>query len=171
MKYIFALSNFGKKYEKNYHNIGLLCLEHFLQDQVLLEEKDKDKYIFLKYENFCAIKSKVFMNVAAQALAPIYNLYKIEPKQLLVLHDDLSVKPFEVKIKEGGGNAGHNGLRSLSQTFGCDFFRLRIGIGHPHDFNANMDVSSYVLSNINNLKDWEKSFQKAKEIINNWLSS
>ena len=169
MKYLFALSNFGKQYEKNYHNLGLLCLEYFLQDKIPVESKEKDKYFILKYDNFFVIKSKVFMNVSSQAIAPVFNMYKVNLSDILVLHDDLTLKPFHIKIKQGGGNAGHNGLRSLSQTIGSDFFRIRIGIGHPRDINPYIDVSDYVLSNINQMSDWENTFAEAKILIEKWL--
>ena len=168
MKYIFALSNFGRQYEKNYHNLGLKCVEYCFKDQTPHEIKEKPNYIFEKYENICVIKSKVFMNESAKALLPIFSMYKVKLHNLIVLHDDLSVKPFEVKLKEGGGNAGHNGLRSLSHAVGSDFFRIRIGIGHPKDLNPHMGVSDYVLSNVQNIDDWNFAFEKAKVILNKW---
>jgi PTH1 family peptidyl-tRNA hydrolase len=87
------------------------------------------------------------MNGSGQAVAALARFHKIAPQQILVVHDELDLKPGEVKLKLGGGNAGHNGLRDITAQLGTpEFWRLRLGIGHPRDLAASQqEVVDYVL--------------------------
>ena len=86
------------------------------------------------------------MNRSGQAVAAIANFYKIAPDEILVAHDELDLMPGTVKVKKGGGHAGHNGLRDIAKSIGTpDFWRLRIGIGHPRTLNLNTEVVNFVL--------------------------
>src|SRR5690625_1354189 len=92
-------------------------------------------------------KPTTFMNRSGQALAAIARFYKIKPQEILVVHDELDLAPGAVKIKFGGGHAGHNGLRDIQKALGSpDFWRLRLGIGHPRDVGSRQGVADYVLS-------------------------
>src|SRR5207253_8741347 len=88
-----------------------------------------------------------YMNRSGQAVAALSRFYKIEPEAMLIVHDELDLKPGEVKLKFGGGTAGHNGLKDIGAQLGTpDFWRLRIGIGHPRDCAATeQEVVDYVL--------------------------
>lgn len=89
------------------------------------------------------IKPTTFMNLSGKAVASIANYYKILPTQILVIHDELDLPPETVKLKKGGGHGGHNGLKDITATLGtADFWRLRLGIGHPGDRN---EVVNFVL--------------------------
>ena len=86
------------------------------------------------------------MNRSGQAVAAVANFYKISADQIMVAHDELDLMPGTVKVKKGGGHAGHNGLRDIAQSIGtADFWRLRIGIGHPRTLNLNTEVVNFVL--------------------------
>ena len=90
------------------------------------------------------LKPATFMNESGRAVGEALRFYKLEPDALTVFHDELDLAPFKVKVKQGGGTAGHNGLRSIDQHIGPDFRRVRIGIGHPGHKDR---VTSYVLGN------------------------
>ena len=87
------------------------------------------------------------MNLSGKAVAAISTFYKISPSEILVAHDELDLHPGTVRLKIGGGSAGHNGLKSIVSCIGnSDFARLRIGIGHPRDRQLQIPVADYVLS-------------------------
>ena len=90
------------------------------------------------------LKPATFMNDSGRSIAEALRFYKIDPQALTVFHDELDLAPFKVKVKAGGGTAGHNGLRSTDQHIGPEFRRVRIGIGHPGHKDR---VTGYVLGN------------------------
>ena len=90
------------------------------------------------------LKPAPFMNESGRAVSEALRFYKLEPAALTVFHDELDLAPFKAKVKQGGGTAGHNGLRSIDQHIGPDFRRVRIGIGHPGHKDR---VTGYVLGN------------------------
>ena len=90
------------------------------------------------------MKPATFMNESGRAVGEALRFYKLEMSALTVFHDELDLAPFKVKVKQGGGTAGHNGLRSIDQHLGADFRRVRIGIGHPGHKDR---VTGYVLGN------------------------
>src|SRR5690606_21447214 len=92
-------------------------------------------------------KPTTFMNRSGQAAGALMRFYKLQPEQVLVLHDELDLLPGQAKLKKGGGHAGHNGLRDIQQVFSSpDFWRLRIGIGHPRSLGLAQQVAAFVLS-------------------------
>ena len=91
----------------------------------------------------CLAKPLAYMNLSGPPTASVTQFYKIPPSRVVVIHDDLDLEPGYVRLKHGGGAAGHNGLRSLISTLGPDFTRIRVGIGHP---GVRDMVSDYVLS-------------------------
>jgi len=94
-------------------------------------------------EPFCLFKPQTFMNLSGQDVQALLSFYKLDPSSLIVIHDDLDLLPFCVKIKHAGGSGGHNGLKSVDQHLGNAYWRLRIGIGRPL---LKEMVSQYVLS-------------------------
>ena len=90
------------------------------------------------------LKPATFMNESGRAVGEAMRFYKLDLDGLTVFHDELDLAPFKVKVKQGGGTAGHNGLRSIDKHLGADFRRVRLGIGHPGHKDR---VSSYVLGN------------------------
>jgi PTH1 family peptidyl-tRNA hydrolase len=90
------------------------------------------------------LKPQTFMNISGRAVGAVAQFYKIEPAQILVVHDELDLPPGSAKLKLGGGHGGHNGLKDIIAHLGTkDFWRLRVGIGHPGERN---EVSNYVLN-------------------------
>lgn len=95
-------------------------------------------------EKIILLKPATFMNESGRAVSEAMRFYKLEPAALTVFHDELDLPPYKVKVRRGGGLAGHNGLRSINQHLGPDFRRVRIGIGHP---GAKHLVTGHVLGN------------------------
>ncbi|RLA08686.1 MAG: aminoacyl-tRNA hydrolase [Gammaproteobacteria bacterium] len=148
-KLIAGLGNFGEKYNKTRHNVGFWLLDelakfHNTQWQQSLKFKADIASIDSENGNIYLIKPRQFMNNNGISIASIISFYKIEPQNIIVAHDELDLPSGTIKLKKGGGNGGHNGLKNIFEHFGNkDFWRLRIGISHPGDKSA---VTNYVLS-------------------------
>lgn len=177
MKYIVALGNPGSKYAKNYHNLGLICAT-WLSTKLPHEKNQKlksPKYELLEFEKFKLIRSLVFMNTSFEAISQIYKASHLKPANLLVMHDELMINKYDIKLKMSNkqqalGNAGHNGLRNISDNIGPNFSRLRIGIDHPKNFSNNLCVTDYVLSNIDSIEKYHQAFEAhVLDLINHWL--
>lgn len=147
MKLIVGLGNIGREYELTRHNFGFLLL-----DEIISKYSFQSQGIKGKAETFTgmidghkviAIKPQTFMNLSGQAVGPIASFYKVEPDDIIVLHDEIDIDLGDVRSKQGGGNAGHNGLKSLDSTIGKNYKRLRLGVGRPED--SRFEVSDYVL--------------------------
>ena len=155
---ICGLGNPGKKYENTRHNIGFKFADKIINQFELSKLKiDKFKELYSgEISNFkiLVIKPLTFMNLSGQPIQEIINFYKIKLDNVFVVHDDLDLDAGKIKIKKGGGNGGHNGLESIDQYVGENYFRIRIGIDHPGHKDL---VSSYVLN---------KFLKKEEQIIN-----
>ena len=146
MKLIVGLGNPGAKYAHNRHNIGFMAVDEIasahgfspwrakFQGQVSEGRIGSDKVILLKPETF--------MNLSGQAVGEAARFHKIAPADVIVFHDELDLAPAKIRVKTGGGHAGHNGLRSIHQHIGPDYDRVRMGVGHPGHKDA---VAGYVL--------------------------
>jgi len=102
-------------------------------------------------EPILLIKPQTFMNLSGRSLGPFYSFYKCTPSDVIVIHDELDVLPGEIRFKTGGSAGGHNGLKSIDENLGAgnqNYHRVRLGIGHPRNFNLRMDVADYVLGRI-----------------------
>ena len=142
-----GLGNPGAKYAGNRHNIGFMALEQIAADhgfppwksrfngQITEGRFGSDRAILLKPETF--------MNLSGQSVGEAMRYYKLEPQDVIVFHDELDLAPGKLRVKQGGGHAGHNGLRSIHQHIGAEYGRVRLGIGHPGHKDR---VSHYVLS-------------------------
>ena len=143
-----GLGNPGAQYALHRHNVGFMALD------TLAEVHDfgavQKKFSGWLQEGriggarVLLFKPATFMNESGRAVSEALRFYKLEPDALTVFHDELDLDPFRVKVKQGGGTAGHNGLRSIDQHSGPDFRRVRIGIGHPGHKDR---VTGYVLGN------------------------
>ena len=171
MKLIVGLGNPGPKYETTRHNIGFLCID-YLVDQwrasgPVIKNQAECWQTTLDGEQILLIKPQTFMNLSGRSVAPFFSFYKCEPKDLIVIHDELDFDPLEIRFKTGGSHGGHNGLRSIDECLGgisTGYQRVRLGIGHPRNFNLRMDVADYVLGKIPN-PEWdelETLFKKAE---------
>jgi len=145
---IVGLGNPGDEYTKTRHNVGFLLLDTLArQEGVTFAYEAKFNATVAKYiidgKTVHLIKPQTYMNRSGQPVSSYAKYFDIPAVQIMVVHDDLDLAPGTVRLKDGGGHGGHNGLRDIvSQLSSKDFYRLRIGIGHPGDRNR---VSSYVL--------------------------
>ncbi|TXR53754.1 aminoacyl-tRNA hydrolase [Reinekea thalattae] len=146
---IVGLGNPGSEYHQTRHNAGFDFLDCLAQQQAGQWKKDS-KYkaeicsINLKGHKVWLMKPMTFMNRSGQSVAPFANFYKIPADQILVAHDELDIEAGTARFKKGGGHGGHNGLRDIIASLGNnkDFYRLRLGIGHPGQAS---EVVNYVL--------------------------
>lgn len=149
IKLIAGLGNPGPQYEATRHNVGCWLVDEIAArdgGRFLLENKFQGLLcrISVSGQDLRLLKPMTFMNRSGQSLGAVVRYFDIPPEQVLVAHDDLDLPPGTVRLKQGGGHAGHNGLRDIINVLGTrDFRRLRIGIGHPGDRGQ---VVNYVLS-------------------------
>ena len=146
IRLICFLGNPGMEYRYTRHNAAWMLIEHISFDTLPVWQ-NKFKGVFAKTglhrRQVVLLKPEVFMNRSGESLQACMTFFKISLKEILIVHDDLELPFGDVRIKEGGGLGGHNGLRSVSAVLGFrDFHRLRIGIGRPD----RGSISSYVLS-------------------------
>jgi PTH1 family peptidyl-tRNA hydrolase len=153
-KLIVGLGNPGTKHEKDRHNAGFWLLDEIARLYQGNWQDDSKFYgqiakIKLGAEDTYLLKPSTFMNRSGQAVAAISRFHKINPDSMLIIHDELDLKPGVARLKWAGGLGGHNGLKDISAHLNTnDYWRLRLGIGHPRDSEEekrNLDVADYVL--------------------------
>jgi len=141
-----GLGNPGTKYAKNRHNIGFMALDRLAKDHGFGPWKQKFQAELcegrLGSEKVILLKPMTFMNLSGQSVGEAMRFYKLTPEDITVFHDELDLAPGKVRVKMGGGHAGHNGLRSIHQHIGEHYQRVRLGIGHP---GRKELVAQYVL--------------------------
>lgn len=146
MKLIVGLGNPGAKYARNRHNIGFMALDRIAEDHGFAPWKGKHQGAVSEGRfgstRAVLLKPETFMNNSGQSVQSAMRFYKIDPADVIVLHDEIDLAPGKVKCKTGGGHAGHNGLRSIHAHIGPDYDRVRLGVGHPGHKDA---VPGYVL--------------------------
>ncbi len=149
IKVIAGLGNPGNEYEHTRHNMGCDLLDLISREFGIRMQPTAKYFGIMGQGNIydCDVRllyPTTFMNNSGQALGALCNFFKIKPEEVLVIHDDLDLPAGHMKLKLGGGHAGHNGLKSIISHFGNNpnFYRLRIGIGHPVD---RAQVINYVL--------------------------
>jgi PTH1 family peptidyl-tRNA hydrolase len=151
MKLVVGLGNPGKKYERTRHNAGFWWVErlaHAVRATLRAEGKFHGRVAKLAgAAETWLLLPETFMNNSGRAVAALATFYKIVPQDILVVHDELDLAPGVSKLKLGGGSSGHNGLKDIAECLGSrDFWRLRLGIGHPRDLAASQqEVVDYVL--------------------------
>ncbi len=147
MKLFVGLGNPGDKYAKNRHNIGFMALDRIAKQHGFSPWKKKFHALAadgeIGGEKILLLKPETFMNDSGRAVQDAARFHKIEVQDIVVFHDELDLTPAKVKVKTGGGNAGHNGLRSITAQLENDYKRVRLGIGHPGSKDA---VTHYVLN-------------------------
>lgn len=157
MKLFAGLGNPGQKYAKNRHNIGFMALEQIASDHGFGPWKAKFQGQIsegrLGREKVLLLKPETFMNNSGQSLRAALDFYKLDSTDVIVFHDEIDLAPAKVRVKTGGGHAGHNGLRSIHAHISPNYERVRLGVGHPGHKDK---VPSYVLND----------FAKADQ---NWL--
>ncbi len=156
MKLFVGLGNSGQKYARNRHNIGFMAVERIAKDHGFGPWKSKFQGEIsegrLGSEKILLLKPQTFMNRSGQSVGEAMRFYKLESTDVVVFHDELDLAPGKVRVKAGGGHAGHNGLRSIHDHIGAAYDRVRLGIGHP---GRKEMVSAYVLSDFAKAEsDW-----------------
>ncbi len=151
IKLIVGLGNPGAKYLETRHNAGFWFIDSLVYEKnITLAQSSKFKgelgdFIWQADKRF-VLKPTTFMNASGESLQAVSHYYKINPDEILVAHDELDLPAGTIRLKKSGGHGGHNGLRSIISHLGSkDFWRLRIGIGHPGDKRKVID---YVLGRI-----------------------
>ena len=141
---IVGLGNPGNEYEDNRHNLGFWFLDRLASDlKAPLVAQGKFLGRVARDGDRWLLQPTTFMNHSGQAVAALARFYKIEAQEILVVHDELDLPPGTIRLKQGGGNGGHNGLKDIQAHLATpDFWRLRLGIGHPGERN---EVINYVL--------------------------
>ena len=146
MKLLVGLGNPGTKYARNRHNVGFMAVERIADRHRFGPWKRKFQGLAadgeIGGEKALLLKPDTYMNESGRAVGEAARFLKISEADIVVFHDELDLAPGKLKVKAGGGNAGHNGLRSISQHIGNEYVRVRIGIGHP---GAKELVHGYVL--------------------------
>lgn len=147
MLLIVGLGNPGAKYAGNRHNIGWMAVDRIAGDHGFSPWRARFQGLAaegrLGGEKVTLLKPQTFMNLSGQSVGEAMRYLKLTPAEVTVLHDELDLAPGKVRVKTGGGHAGHNGLRSIHQHLGEGYRRVRLGIGHP---GHKDQVSGYVLS-------------------------
>uniref|UniRef100_A0A2A4YYI6 Peptidyl-tRNA hydrolase n=1 Tax=OCS116 cluster bacterium TaxID=2030921 RepID=A0A2A4YYI6_9PROT len=156
MRLIVGLGNPGSEYAQNRHNVGFMAVDEIVRRHNFAAYKQKFNALIsdgrLGTEKVLIMKPQTFMNLSGQAVGEAMRFYKLEADDVVVLYDEIDLAPAKFRIKFGGGVAGHNGLKSMSQHIGNDYHRVRIGVGRPVQKNQ---VANYVLGNFGKADlDW-----------------
>ncbi len=175
---LVGLGNPGAKYHGTRHNMGFQFLDYYMEHCAIkgrVEELSGTKFkceLWRVKENSSApwrllAKPQTFMNVSGVSVQPLLAWHKLTPQDLIVVHDELDIPPGQLRFKLGGGNAGHNGLKSITQHLGTpDFYRMRLGIGRP-TLPEHGDVANFVLScpKSEEQQHLENAMPKALEVL------
>ena len=151
IRLIVGLGNPGPDYETTRHNAGFWLADHLADDLRASFSLEKSFFGLVakarhQGDSVLLLKPITYMNRSGQAVGALARFYKLAPEQVLVLHDELDLLPGQVKLKQGGGHAGHNGLKDIQAALGSPtFWRLRIGIGHPRTLGLAQQVADFVL--------------------------
>lgn len=156
MRLFVGLGNPGPQYARNRHNIGYMAVDRIALDHGFAPYRSKFQGQItegnLRGSKVLILKPETFMNRSGQAVGEAARFYKIAPKDIIVFHDELDLAPGKIRVKQGGGHAGHNGLRSIHGHMGEGYGRVRLGIGHPGHKDK---VSPYVLGDFaKSDQDW-----------------
>lgn len=161
---IVGLGNPGSQYQHNRHNIGFMAVDEIIRRHNFSEPKKKFQALVsegsINGEKVLLMKPQTFMNLSGQAVQAACAFYKIPLDHVIVFHDELDIVSGKIRTKFGGGAAGHNGLRSIDEHLGQDYWRVRLGVGHPGGKEA---VLGHVLGDFS--KDDQDWLEKILEAI------
>jgi len=137
MLLIAGLGNPGARYARNRHNIGFMALEAIAAEHRIGPFRSRFQGLFAEgligQTRVGLLAPQTFMNESGRSVGEAMRFHKLDIASVIVIHDELDLAPAKVRVKVGGGNAGHNGLRSITPHIGNDYKRVRLGIGHPGD--------------------------------------
>jgi PTH1 family peptidyl-tRNA hydrolase len=152
IRLIVGLGNPGPDYEQTRHNAGFWLVDNLansLPNARLQREAGFNAMVaktIIGGNQLWLLEPQTYMNRSGQSVGAIARFYKIQPDEVLVVHDELDLPPGAAKLKKGGSSGGHNGLKDITSALGTqDYWRLRIGIGHPRTLNLNQPVADFVL--------------------------
>ncbi len=157
MRLVVGLGNPGSRYARNRHNVGFMAVDAIARRHGFAAFRNRFKGELAEGsvggERRLLLKPQTFMNLSGEAVLAAMSFYRIMPEDIVVIHDEIDLRPGKLRVKRGGGNAGHNGLRSIDPLIGPDYWRVRIGVGHP---GVKELVQPYVLQNFpaDELTDW-----------------
>ena len=170
---VVGLGNPGVQYEATRHNIGFLTLDRVLQ-KVQAHPASSSSFHgeLYKTSNLLLLKPATFMNRSGISVQAVKQFYKVELERIIVIHDDLDLPFGSVRFKQGGGNGGHNGLKSIDAAIGSGYFRVRMGIGKPAYKSQTADyvLSPFAKEEAEQLPEWiEHSAEAAMELTKHTL--
>jgi peptidyl-tRNA hydrolase, PTH1 family len=146
MLLLVGLGNPGAEYARNRHNIGYMAAETIARRYNFSPWKKRFQGVTAEGnvggDKVLALEPGTYMNLSGQSVVAALQFFKLKPENVVVIHDELDLPPGKIRVKKGGGHGGHNGLRSIDSHIGKDYWRVRLGIGHPGDKDL---VSGYVL--------------------------
>jgi PTH1 family peptidyl-tRNA hydrolase len=144
---IVGLGNPGNEYKNTRHNVGFMAVDFMAQQDAIWKKEKNALTTRMEIDglNVMLVKPQTFMNNSGEAVGPLMAFYKIPLENLIVIHDDMDLKLGTLREKVGGSSAGHNGIKSIDNAVGNEYRRIRIGIGHPRDFESPIDPSDWVL--------------------------
>ena len=135
MRLLVGLGNPGRGHAHNRHNIGFLVADEIVRRHRLGPWRARFQGLVsegeIGPERVVVLKPETYMNESGRAVAAAARFYKLEPAAIVVIHDEVDLLPGRIRVKQGGGAGGHNGLRSIDAHIGPDYWRIRIGVGHP----------------------------------------
>jgi PTH1 family peptidyl-tRNA hydrolase len=148
MRLVVGLGNPGSRYARNRHNVGFMAVDAIARRHRAPGFRNRFKGELAEGpiggERVLLLKPQTFMNLSGESVGEAARFFKILPSEIVVIHDEIDLRPGKLRVKRGGGNAGHNGLRSIDSSLGPDYWRVRIGVGHP---GIKELVQPYVLQN------------------------
>lgn len=146
-----GLGNPGTSYKDNRHNVGFMIIDALAEAEASSSFKKaaslaKTSAFLAGNKKIILVKPLTYMNLSGRAVRFLLDFYKVKSDDVFVFHDDIDLEFGRIKIKKGGGNGGHNGLRNIDEQIGREYWRIRIGIGRPQE---KSEVASYVLHDFN----------------------
>ncbi len=144
---VVGLGNPGAQYVNTRHNVGFMAVDVLAGENASWksEKNALTARVDINGNRVIFVKPQTFMNNSGVAVAALMTFYKIPLENIVVVHDDMDIPVGDCREKIGGGSAGHNGIRSIDAHIGREYRRIRIGIGHPRDFDLPMDPADWVL--------------------------
>lgn len=144
---IVGLGNPGDEYRNTRHNVGFMAVDYLAQKETNWKKEKNALTMRVEIDgaNVILVKPQTFMNNSGDAVGALMNFYKIPLENIVVIHDDMDLKVGDIREKVGGSSAGHNGIKSIDNAIGREYRRIRIGIGHPRDFDSLINPADWVL--------------------------
>ncbi|WP_026693218.1 aminoacyl-tRNA hydrolase [Peribacillus kribbensis] len=175
MKVIIGLGNPGKQFDQTRHNIGFEVVDELSSKWGIPLDQAKHKGLFgmgtVNGEKVLLLKPMTYMNLSGESISAVLNFYKLAPKDIVVIYDDLDLPSGKIRLRQKGSAGGHNGIKSTIAHLGTqEFNRIRIGVGRPSEKNS---VSNFVLGKFSpeERAEMSKVVERSAEACENWLSN